>query len=226
MSFSATMHNLLRNPVNHGLRAALLTVPLLLAACGDDGDTEASSDVTATSEDGGSSDDAPTDEGGSGDTEGSDGGAAPVASAELCDIVSADDVAAAAGIEVASTTPSSGTGSYQEIEYSTIGCSYETADGGDVSINALTDEMGTQLEPEILLDLTAASAASSFDDFPHEEVPGLGNGALFLASLGPSDSLIIDASPAPVLEIRNHRELPLDREALKAVGEVAVEAYS
>lgn len=215
------MSKSLPKPLARGLRAALVTVPLLLAACGGDGDDDTSSGTSAPSEAGTASDDSVPD-----GTEASGDGAPPAASNAFCDIVPAEEVAAAAGIDVSSTTPGSGTGSYQEIDYSTIGCTYEAADGGDVSINGLTDETGTQLPKDVFDDLKAASEASSFDDFPHEAVAGLGNGAFFLASLGPSDSLIVDTSPSPILVIRNHRELPLSRDALQAVAEVAVQAYN
>lgn len=213
---TTTMKKRLRKPATHGLGAGLVAITLLLAACGDDDDTtDDAQPEDAGSEDAGSEETAEGDDAGS-----------PATSGPSCDIVPADEVAAAAGIEVSSTTPSTGTASYQEIDYSTVGCTYETADGGSVSINALADDTGGQLPPDVLADLMAASEASSFDDYPHEEVPDLGNGGLFLASLGPSDSLVIDASPGPVLEISNHRELPLSRDALQAVGEVAVQAYS
>lgn len=227
MAYVAPMIYRPHRPLSRGLGAALLTVTLLAAACGDDSEDndDASTDTTAADEAAG--DEAGSDEAEAEDNQdGSDAGSAEAATSGFCDLVPAEEVAAAAGVEVSETTETTGTGSYQEIDYSTVGCTYEVAEGGNISISGLTDDMGTQLDSAILGELMTASEASSFDDFPHEEVDGLGEGAFFQAGLGPPNRLFVDASPSPVLVIQNHRDLPMERESLQAVAEVAVENYN
>jgi hypothetical protein len=177
------------------LTPAVLVLLLGLAAgCGDDdGATEADGAATSTT----AADSAPS-------TAPPDTTAPPTTSApgdvgDLCSTVSPETVAEATGQEVVDTTPSTGTGEVQGVEYRTAGCTYGVPPEGGLEVEVLVDEAGDPASSEIFTALEQASLGlTTSDEFPHQEVAGLGQRAFFINSLL-STALFVDTGSLVLL---------------------------
>jgi hypothetical protein len=225
-------------------RAAFLSVLALLTltvACGSDGDDEGTvaPEGTVVSDDAAGDDAATTDDETEDDTDGpatgddtdgpgagdaDDDGDAFASSEGLCALLDVDDVAGAAGLELAEGTDTFGGNVTQEIEWSTQGCSYATVEGdGEVEVSLAVDPEGGAAG--LASALEAVSAADTMaDDFPHQPVEGLGDSAFFEAGIRDHDLLVVSGERLLVVEGTDPEGEQLGQAEMQAVAEVALAA--
>ena len=194
--------------------AAAVAIALLVGACGGGDDADAGDDAPVdvpvdTTE---APDVDETDE-----TDEADGDAAGP-----CDL-DVDAVAEAAGAEVVDTRDSTGTGSLDGVEYASETCRFEFAEG-DVRVAVLATPSGDPFGADGFAELQAASASrTGSDDFPHEDIEGVGSAAFFVGSLL-GNQLVVDTGSV-VLSIEGDVDgEPLSRDAISAVAAIAVDA--
>lgn len=218
---------------------------VLTAACGsDDEDATASDDrdeatvTTPAVGDDGAGDEGTEDQadgegdaadGGSGDG-GGDGAATDEDEAEgmldtdtstLCQDLALEDVVAASGIEVVEAEEVFGGATVQDLEYQTEGCSFAVAEGdGEVTVKEVLDpEGGAEAFFAALADV---SATSTMDDFPHQEVEGLGDGAFFKAGLRSGDLVVLHGGGILIVEGETPAGEQLGQAEMQAVAEAAL----
>lgn len=198
---------------------ALATVlALALLGCGDDGGDDEQTSASTEGPTATTTDEAATSTEDTTATTAADGLPA------LCDALTADAVATAGGVEVVGTQPSTGTGSLDDVEYASEGCTYELADGGRVRVRALTDPAGAPFTADDFAALQATSAGrDGSDDHPHEDIADLGAGAFFQASLL-GNELYVDAGSVVLLVDGDVADGPMSRDAVRAVAAEAVTA--
>jgi hypothetical protein len=189
------------------LGAALGAVLFLLAACGDDGgEGETEPDPVDTTL---------ADEGDEGD-EGGD--AAP---AGLCERLALEDVSAATGLPLDEVGPQFSQMTGNDVEVTASGCSFEGEGDADVEVVVLDDGQDPAEAFQVLLD---QSASSTFDDFAHAEVGGLGDGAFFQAGLRQEQLTVRSGGTVLFVEGTGADGETLGRAELQAVAELALDA--
>jgi hypothetical protein len=118
---------------------------------------------------------------------------------DLCSVVDTTTVAEATGQEVLDATSTTGTGEVQGVGYQTVGCRYQVAPEGELEVQVLVDATGAPATAEVHTALEEASLGlTPSDDFPHEDVAGLGTSAFFLNSLL-SNQLFVDTGSSVLL---------------------------
>lgn len=134
-----------------------------------------------------------------------------------CDLAGADDVAAVVGTEVVEVRTIPGTGSFQDIDYTTDTCRFALPDG-EVDVRILFDPSGIPFDADDVAELRAASQASRLaNDHPHEEVSGIGQDAYFKADpLG--NKLVIDRGDLVVTVDGDLADEPLPRDVVRELG--------
>ena len=109
------------------------------------------------------------------------------------------------------------------VEYASETCRFEFAEG-DVRVAVLATPSGDPFGADGFAELQAASASrTGSDDFPHEDIEGVGSAAFFVGSLL-GNQLVVDTGSV-VLSIEGDADgEPLSRDAISAVAAIAVDA--
>ena len=213
-----------------------IVVALVAAGCGDDGgdsgDDAADPDgpaVTTTAppvDDADETDDADDD----GDDEGDDaddddddetGSVVDPVGGVLCDLVPIAAVSTASGVALTEDGVQFSTMAGDGYEIHATGCKYEDEAEAEVEVTVLDDDQDAAASYSALLD---ASATSSFDDFVHAEVSGLGDGAFFGAGLRQEELVVLVGDTIVFVEGTGSDGETLGRAELQAVAALAVAA--
>lgn len=193
------------------------------AACGgddgDDGDDAATPEPAgqATEEEAGAEDEEPAG--------GEDEAAAPSAAEDLCSLISPDDISGAAGVTVTESETGFGGGSYGEVEFDSRGCNYADEDGAtEVKVHLLVEPEGGAESLFGSLQETSAGM-DMFDEYPHEVLDGLGDGAFLAAGMRSRDLWVLSGDDVIYIKGEANDE-QLETPALREVAELTISSTS